>query len=64
MTTHAKHYWQKSATENAVNPEIRIEQEWTGKDGVRFRSFRIWQNEGWSNSFLQSNNGNGWITLG
>jgi hypothetical protein len=51
-----------NATQNAAAPKIQIEMEWTGKDG-QYRSFRYWMTEGWSQSFMQVNKGNGWVTL-
>jgi hypothetical protein len=51
-----------SATQNAADPKIQIEMEWTGKSGKSYRSFRIWQNEGWSRSFMQVLTESGWKT--
>jgi hypothetical protein len=50
-----------NATENAANPKINIEMEWTAK-GSQWRSFRIWMHEGWSQSFLQKLTPQGWAT--
>ena len=52
-----------NATQNTVAPKIEIEMEWTGKDGLKYRSFRRWNTEGWSNSFLQVSKGGVWMTL-
>jgi hypothetical protein len=52
----------KTATKNAVSPEITIDMEWAGRDGNKYRSFRYWMTEGWSQSFMQVNKGYGWVT--
>lgn len=53
---------QISATQAAATPVISIISEWSGKDG-QYRTFRYWMTEGWSNSVMQVNRGNGWVTL-
>lgn len=59
-----RHCSRMTATANAITPKVQIENEWTGKDGRKFRSFRYWMNEGWSQSFLQEfTEVTGWRTL-
>jgi hypothetical protein len=52
-----------SALQNAASPKIDTSKPWMGQDGKSYRSFQIWQNEGWSQSFLQVMTERGWVTL-
>ena len=52
-----------TALENAIAPATNVSDTWTGKDGKTYRSFQYWQNEGWSQSFIQVHESHGWETL-
>jgi hypothetical protein len=46
-----------------MNDKFSITPEWIGQDGNRYRSFRRWQGDGWTQSFLQCFQQNRWVTL-
>lgn len=49
----------RTALQNSVEPQVSVSSEWQGKD-AKYREYKIWQNEGWSRSFLQKLTVNGW----
>lgn len=53
----------RSATANSVRPSYQVSAPWIGKHGHEYRTFRVWQTEGWSQSFLQRKDGEIWTTL-
>ena len=48
---------------HTMNEKFSITPEWVGQDGKRYRSFRRWQGDGWTQSFLQCFQQNRWVTL-
>jgi hypothetical protein len=51
----------RSATVNAVEPQVCVSSSWQGKD-ASYRAFKIWQNEGWSREWMQKLVNGQWVS--